>query len=119
MSAAQAAVTTGASVENYIPTPDASRLIPTEEYLSLYKKKYKEPSTLIRFSSTVEDCIGCPYVMDEEDESFLSNYNSQFPNGVLSEDSFEKIMWECESITNQQWPHLYLVSEHVNMNTIC
>ncbi|KAI7887922.1 enhancer of polycomb-like-domain-containing protein [Mucor mucedo] len=108
MSAAQAAVTTGASVENYIPTPDASRLIPTEEYVSLYKKKYKEPSTLIRFSSTVEDCVGCPYVMDEEDEVFLNNYIAQFPNDTLSEDSFEKIMWECESITNQQWPHLYL-----------
>lgn len=110
MSAAQAAVTTGSSVEKYIPTPDASRLIPHEEYISLYKKKYKEPSTLIRFSSTVEDCIGCPYVMDEEDESFLSTFNSNHPGQILSEDMFEKIMWECESITNQQWPHLDLVS---------
>ncbi|KAG2229822.1 hypothetical protein INT48_008266 [Thamnidium elegans] len=108
MSAAQAAVTTGASVEKYIPTPDASRLIPHQEYISLYKKKYKEPSTFIRFSSTVEDCIGCPYVMDEEDEEYLASYNKKYPGELLSEDMFEKIMWECESTTNKQWPHLYL-----------
>lgn len=108
ISAAQAAVTTGASVEKYIPTPDASRLILNEEYTALYKKKYKEPSTFIRFSSTVEDCIGCPYYMDEEDDTFLTEYNKQHPGEILSEDSFEKIMFEFESITNQVWPHLYL-----------
>ncbi|KAI8097996.1 enhancer of polycomb-like-domain-containing protein [Gilbertella persicaria] len=108
ISAAQAAVTTGAKVEKYIPTPDASRLIDEKEYAALYKKKYKDPSTLIRFSSTVEDCIGCPYLMDEEDDAFLQDYNKQYPGEILSEDLFENIMWEFETITNQQWPHLAL-----------
>lgn len=106
-------MTTGATVETYIPTPDASRLIPKEEYVNLYKKTYTEPSTFIRFSSTVEDSIGCPYVMDEEDETFLQDYNKQYPGELLSEDLFESIMWECESIANQQWPHLDLVSASV------
>lgn len=48
--------------------------------------------------------------MDEEDETYLQDYNKQYPGEVLSEDLFEKIMWECESIANQQWPHLDLVS---------
>lgn len=96
-------------MEKYIPTPDASCLIPNEEYSALYKKKYKEPSTLIRFSSTVEDSIGCSYYMDEQDETFLQGYNKQYPGEILSEDSFELIMWECESIANQYWPHLNLV----------
>ncbi|KAI9486070.1 MAG: enhancer of polycomb-like-domain-containing protein [Benjaminiella poitrasii] len=113
ISAAQAAVTTGASVEKYIPTPDASRLIESDKFHALYKKKFKEPSTLIRFSSTVEDSIGCPYFMDEEDEEFLKDYNKQYPGEILSEDLFEKIIWECESIANQQWPHLYLDSNHI------
>ncbi|KAI8365693.1 enhancer of polycomb-like-domain-containing protein [Choanephora cucurbitarum] len=108
ISAAQAAVTTGANVEKYIPIPDASRLISNEEYTTLYKKNHKDPSTLIRFSSTVEDCIGCPYLMDEEDDNFLKNYNKQHPGEILSEDLFENIMWELESITDQQWPHLAL-----------
>ena len=109
ISAAQAAVTTGANIEKYIPIPDASRLISNEEYTTLYKKNHKDPSTLIRFSSTVEDCIGCPYLMDEEDDNFLKDYNKQHPGEILSEDLFENIMWELESITNQQWPHLALV----------
>ncbi|RCH80253.1 Enhancer of polycomb-like protein 1, partial [Rhizopus azygosporus] len=111
ISAAQAAVTTGVTIEKYIPTPDASRLISDNEYNALYKKKYKESTTLIKFSSTVEDCIGCPYVMDEEDDAFLQSYNKQYPGEPLSEDTFESIMNECESITNQNWPHLYLDPE--------
>ncbi|KAK4512539.1 Phosphotransferase [Mucor velutinosus] len=113
ISAAQAAVTTGASVEKYIPTPDASCLIPEEEYRSLYKKNYKEPSTLIRFSSTVEDSIGCPYYMDEQDEAYLESYNKEHPGEILSEDLFEKIIWEIESIASQHWPHLDLDPSHI------
>ncbi|OAD72938.1 hypothetical protein PHYBLDRAFT_169198 [Phycomyces blakesleeanus NRRL 1555(-)] len=108
ISAAQAAVTTGAKVESYIPTPDASRVIPDEEYYSLYKKKYKEPSTLIRFSSTVEDVTGCPYMMDEQDDEFLQRYNANKANETLTPDAFEEIMWQFESVTNHQLPHLNL-----------
>ncbi|CAO3630455.1 unnamed protein product [Cunninghamella echinulata] len=109
ISAAQAAVTTGAKVETYIPTPDASSKIEDKQYHQLYKKKYKEPSTLIRFSSTVEDTTGCPYVMDEIDDKYLKEHR----NLQLSEDQFEKIMWEFESITNQQLPHLHLDPSHI------
>ncbi|KAI8071471.1 enhancer of polycomb-like-domain-containing protein [Gongronella butleri] len=107
ISAAQAAVTTGAKVETYIPTPDASNRIDNKVFHHLYKKKYKEPSTLIRFSSTVEEMTGCPYVMDEADDAYLKS------SGVgLSEDDFEKLMWEFESITNEQLPHLHLDPSH-------
>ncbi|KAI8148864.1 enhancer of polycomb-like-domain-containing protein [Fennellomyces sp. T-0311] len=107
ISAAHAAVTTGAKVESYIPTPDASHTISSKEYHKTYKRHYKEPSTLIRYSSTVEDAIGCPYVMDEDDEAFLKQYNAAAPEH-LSEDEFEKIMWQYESTTDQHWPHLDL-----------
>ena len=101
-------MTTGAKVESYIPIPDASNRIDTKDYESLYKKKYKEPSTLIRFSSTVEDTIGCPYFMDEVDESFLNKFNAEHP--TLSEDDFERIMYEFESVTKEKLPHIHLVS---------
>ncbi|KAI8393952.1 enhancer of polycomb-like-domain-containing protein [Radiomyces spectabilis] len=107
ISAAQAAVTTGAKVESYIPTPDASRFIPDDDVHILYKKKFKEPSTLIRFSSTVEDCVGCPYVMDEIDDAFLKTLNKD-KSDKLSEDDLEAIMWEFESTTRQHLPHLNL-----------
>ncbi|KAG0174692.1 Enhancer of polycomb-like protein 1 [Apophysomyces sp. BC1034] len=88
ISAAQAAVTTGAKVERYIPTPNASNVIQEDSYYSLYKRKFKEPSTFIRFSSTVEDCTGCPYVLDSEDEEFLAQFNKN--HETLTEDEFEK-----------------------------
>ncbi|KAG0173931.1 Enhancer of polycomb-like protein 1 [Apophysomyces sp. BC1015] len=107
ISAAQAAVTTGAKVESYIPTPDASCVISLDHYHGIYKKKFKEPSTLIRFSSTVEDVVGCPYVIDEEDEDFLNVHNSS-KDPRMEVDEFEAVMWQFESITNQQLPHLNL-----------
>ncbi|ORZ24141.1 enhancer of polycomb-like-domain-containing protein [Absidia repens] len=110
ISAAQAAVTTGVTVNTYIPTPDASSVIDPKEFSKMYKKKYKEPSTLIRFSSTVEDTTGCPYVMDEEDDTYYKKHRGQLS---LSEDEFEKLMWEFETITNQQLPHLYLDVSHI------
>lgn len=76
----------------------------------MYKKKYKEPSTLIRFSSTVEDTIGCPYFMDEIDEEFLNKYNTN--HTTLSEDDFEKIMYEFESTIKEKLPHLHLVKKY-------
>lgn len=105
ISAAHAAVTTGAKIERYIPTPDASRQIPDKDYHNIYKRRFKEPTNLIRFSATVEDTIGCPYVMDEEDEAFLKK-NSQLS---VSEDDFEKIMWQYELACKEHWPHLNLV----------
>ncbi|KAI9275855.1 enhancer of polycomb-like-domain-containing protein [Phascolomyces articulosus] len=107
ISAAHAAVTTGAKVESYIPTPDASHTISEKLFRKSYKKAFKEPSTLIRFSSTVEDAIGCPYVMDEQDDTFLKQYNTTVTHR-LSEDDFEKIMWQYESTVDEHWPHLDL-----------
>ncbi|KAI7856593.1 enhancer of polycomb-like-domain-containing protein [Circinella umbellata] len=109
ISAAHAAVTTGAKVESYIPTPDASHTISEKLFRKNYKKAFKEPATLVRFSSTVEDVIGCPYVMDEEDEAFLKKYNTTATSATrLSEDEFEKIMWQYESTVDEHWPHLDL-----------
>lgn len=105
-------MTTGSKIQRYIPTPDASRTIPEKEYRKNYNKRFKEPSALIRFSATVEDSIGCPYVMDEQDDAFLKQYNAN-RDSPLSEDDFEKVMWQFESTVNQHWPHLNLVSTNV------
>ncbi|CAO3587997.1 unnamed protein product [Absidia cylindrospora] len=110
ISAAQAAVTTGDSVQTYIPTPDASNVIDPKEFSKLYKTKHKEPSRLIKFSLTVEEVTGCPYVMDEEDDTYLKKHRDVL---ALSEDEFEKLMWEFESVTNRQLPHLYLDVSHI------
>ncbi|KAL1919669.1 uncharacterized protein VTP21DRAFT_1600 [Calcarisporiella thermophila] len=105
ISAKQAAVTTGEGAPLYIPTPDASRHI--ENYDALYKNSFAMPSTLIRFSSTVEDCVGCPYCMDEEDEAWLVEHNKRAKkDACMTEDQFELVMSQLEKATNEKVPFL-------------
>ncbi|KAG0355099.1 Enhancer of polycomb-like protein 1, partial [Gamsiella multidivaricata] len=113
ISASNLSSTTGEAKALYIPTPDASRKI--ENYHDFYSRAFTEPSTLIRFSSTVEDCIGCPYNMDEEDEKWLKEFNEKraAEEEKLDEDHFELIMWQFEKITNERVPYLQLFEEVV------
>ncbi|KAF9167210.1 Enhancer of polycomb-like protein 1 [Mortierella sp. AD011] len=110
ISASNLSTTTGEAKALYIPTPDASRKI--ENYRDFYSRPFTEPSTLIRFSSTVEDCIGCPYNMDDEDDKWLKAFNEKRAEGEekLDEDHFELIMWQFEKITNERVPYLQLDS---------
>ncbi|CAO3686323.1 unnamed protein product [Umbelopsis ramanniana] len=105
ISAAQAAVTTGEAVQLYIPTPDASITIDDAEYRALYKKPFNQPGSFIKYSTTVEDAIGCLYDMDEEDDTWLKAYN-QDHSPKISEDQFEQVMWEFESLANENMPFL-------------
>ena len=77
--------------DSNIPTPEANRA--HIEYEKLYPLKYAQPTSYLRFSSTVEDCIGCPYDMDEEDDAFLKsmNKNRNAPT-QCSENQFEEVM---------------------------
>jgi hypothetical protein len=50
--------------------------------------------------------------MDETDEAFLKKFNLE--HQTLSEDDFEKIMYQFESITKEKLPHLNLVSSYPN-----
>ncbi|KAF9198123.1 Enhancer of polycomb-like protein 1, partial [Haplosporangium sp. Z 27] len=113
ISASNLSTTTGEAKALYIPTPDASRKI--ENYRDFYNRPFTEPSTLIRFSSTVEDCIGCPYNMDDEDDKWLKEFNEKRPDGEekLDEDHFELIMWQFEKITNERVPYLQLDSGQI------
>lgn len=85
---------------SYIPTPDAARAKDIQ-YDELYPKTFKEPATYIRFSSTVEDCIGVSYCMSDEDYEILARLNDgkdvdgQVRKDKLSqcsEDVFEEVM---------------------------
>ncbi|KAI7831154.1 enhancer of polycomb-like-domain-containing protein [Gamsiella multidivaricata] len=113
ISASNLSSTTGEAKALYIPTPDASRKI--ENYHDFYSRAFTEPSTLIRFSSTVEDCIGCPYNMDEEDEKWLKEFNEKraAEEEKLDEDHFELIMWQFEKITNERVPYLQLDTNQI------
>lgn len=109
ISAAQAAVTTGEAVQLYIPTPDASITIKSDDYQSLYKKPFNQPTTFIKYSTTVEDSVGCLYDMDEDDDTWLKAYNQQ-NSQKISEDQFEQVMWEMESLASETMPFLSVVS---------
>lgn len=47
--------------------------------------------------------------MDEEDDTWLKAYN-QDHSPKISEDQFEQVMWEFESLANENMPFLSVVS---------
>lgn len=72
-----------------MPPPVASTL----DYGELYPVNFSKTSAYIRFSQTVEECIGCPYDMTEDDDVFLKSYNQKrAASAQLPEDDFEMIM---------------------------
>jgi enhancer of polycomb-like protein len=107
ISAAQAAAQGGSGgkiAQLFIPTPDAvaSKL----QYEDLYPKQFTQPSTYIRFSSTVEDTSGCPYCMTSEDAAWLKQYNHKKSKSVqCSEDEFEQVMNSFEQTTHTKQPY--------------
>lgn len=91
LSASQAAVIGGKVAQIYIPTPDAVQS--SLQYDKLYPLTYAQPATYVRFSSTVEDCAGCPYDMDEDDQTFFKFMNKKKNASTqCSEDQFEEIV---------------------------
>ncbi|KAL3957833.1 hypothetical protein ACCO45_008411 [Purpureocillium lilacinum] len=78
-----------------VPPPQESDI----DYDALYPSSFHQPSSYIRFSQTVEECISCQYDMTTEDDEFLKSYNGKSPQGgALSEDDFERIMEHAKAI---------------------
>ncbi|KAK0752078.1 EPL1-like protein [Schizothecium vesticola] len=81
----------GVAADKEIPVPPPQESVLT--YEELYSRPFEETHTYIRFSQTVEECIGCMYDMTEDDEVFLKSYNQKRPPASqLPDDDFEKIM---------------------------
>ncbi|EFY97326.1 enhancer of polycomb-like domain protein [Metarhizium robertsii] len=84
-----------------VPPPQKSDI----NYDALYLSNFHQPSSYIRFSQTVEECIGCQYDMSTGDTEFLKSYNGKSPTGgPLSEDDFERIMEVFEDTAAEQTP---------------
>ena len=111
ISASQTAVVGGQVPQIYIPTPDASKTI--HEYEALYPKRFSQPTSYIRFSSTVEDCCGTAYCMDSDDDKFLQklNSNKRSTGAQCSEDTFEEVMQHFENMVAAKLPYLHLESD--------
>ena len=91
ISASQAAVVGGNVAQIYIPTPDTIQS--NIQYDRFYPRRFSQPATYIRFSSTVEDTSGCPYCMSAEDDAYLKSMNQNRPaTSQCSEDRFEEFM---------------------------
>lgn len=88
----------------HIPTPET--ILSNLRYDELYPPHFSQPATYIRFSSTVEDCCGCPYNMTEEDDVFLKIFNSKRdPSQQCSEDDFEATMNFFEETAQTKQPY--------------
>jgi enhancer of polycomb-like protein len=100
MAASQAGVKAS---QLFIPTPET--VTSGLQYDCLYPPRFQLPATYIRFSSTVEDCIGCPYCMTAEDEVFLKQLNVKSKKGLqCSEDEFEQVMHFFEQTSAVKQP---------------
>ncbi|KAI8592848.1 enhancer of polycomb-like-domain-containing protein [Geranomyces variabilis] len=81
--------------EVIIPTPDASRVI--SDYSKYYSSTFHQPPSSIRFSTPIEDFIGCPYNLDDVDDEYLAKRRGDgAPEPGFSDDQFECIMWALE-----------------------
>ena len=110
--ASAAALGSKAAKQSYIPTPDAVKAQDVK-YDELYPKAFSQPSTYIRFSSTVEDTIGVAYCMNDDDVDFLGRLNDgKDVNGQprkdklsqCSEDILEEVMNFFEEISARLQP---------------
>lgn len=94
----------GVSQDKEIPVPPPQES--SINYDQLYAAPSSKPATYVRFSQTVEECIGCQYDMTEDDEVFLKAYNAKLPvASQLSEDDFESIMDAFEETASSQTPY--------------
>ena len=103
LSASEAAAVGVKVAQISIPTPETIQS--SIRYDRLYPLSFAQPATYIRFSSTVEDCCGCPYDIDEEDETFFKSLNSKRNASTqCSEDQFEEIMSFFEETAHTKQP---------------
>lgn len=122
INAERAAVLGAQAQQSYIPTPDAVEAKGVK-YDELYPKNFiSPPATYIRFSSTVEDCIGVTYCMNEDDAKFLEQLNDgkdvdgqplKDKSSRCSEDTFEEVMNFFEETSTRLQPFANLDSAPV------
>ncbi|KAK8171540.1 enhancer of polycomb-like-domain-containing protein [Phyllosticta citrichinensis] len=99
-----AAAVGGKISQLYIPTPEAR--VSVLRYEDLYPKRWVQPATYIRFSSTVEDCRGTQYCMNNDDEGFLAALNARKPAAhQCSEDQFEEVVDFFERTAQEKQPY--------------
>lgn len=103
MQAAINAAALGKVSEANIPTPET--ILSNIQYDELYPPTFSQPATYIRFSSTVEDCCGCPYDLVEEDDVFLKIMNEKKdPEARCTENQFEEVMHFFEETAQTKQP---------------
>lgn len=96
---------------------DAPKIVPAPpaldttaiNYDASYLKSFSSPHSYIRFSSTIEECTGCQYDMNTDDDVWLKGYNSKrSPASQCSEDDFEKLMEFFEYTADVTAPLAYV-----------
>jgi hypothetical protein len=78
-----------------IPTPDASTLIDLPNYEQYYSPTFHLPKTLIKFSTLVEEVIGCLYNMSEEDYQWFETLD---PTWQVSAEECENAIYTLDLI---------------------
>ncbi|TVY81472.1 Enhancer of polycomb-like protein [Lachnellula suecica] len=118
LQAALKSTTAGDKETEEIPAPPAVESTDIN-YDALYKKTFVKPVTYIRVSETVEDCIGCRYDIDGEDELWLQSFNQgKSANQKCSDDVFERIMDSFEETAAEQAPYASVDNTSIPFETL-
>jgi hypothetical protein len=78
-----------------IPTPDASHIIDLPNYDTYYTPDFHLPKTLIKFSTLLDDVIGCLYNMTEDDYEWFTSLD---PGLQLSAEDCESMIFTLDLI---------------------
>jgi hypothetical protein len=94
--AISAAHVMGNATTIYIPTPDASKEVP--DYDDLYPNNFKMPKSLIRTTEMLEHTMPMIYDMNEDDETWLTQYNATATR-KMTEEQLELFIDQLEKLT--------------------
>jgi enhancer of polycomb-like protein len=103
----------------FIPTPDATRKY--QEFTRYYTADFYPPTSYIKFSDQLEDCIGCPYNMDEKDDLFYSKLkesNSKKPRPLLDHAISIATSKSTDSLTQSEMNNSMKSGDLIDINSL-
>ena len=81
-----------------IPTPDASSLVDLPNYEKYYTATFTLPTNLIKFSSEIDQVMGCLYNLTKEDAEWFESHRAECKN--VSLDVFELSLYTLDELAN-------------------
>ncbi|KAJ2996704.1 hypothetical protein HDV02_006264 [Globomyces sp. JEL0801] len=94
-----------------IPTPEASNLLLNpQNYDAFYPTNFHLPKSLIKFSSQIEDVMGCLYNLDEKDNAWIESLDEEIKSRTTPL-AIEQTFYAFEQAGNDKFEEMSLNPE--------